>query len=297
MFGFIKKHCVRIYNQITEKLSSIFFSSTVDDMLLENLEDVLLKSDVGVSTTTYIMDHLRDKIKTKTITDGATLKQELSIILESILASVSYDYNKDTVFLFVGINGSGKTTSIPKLATHFKKQGKKVLLVAADTFRAAAVEQLATWAQHLKIDIEVGKENQDPAAVVFTGCQKFKQGNYNILLIDTAGRLQTKSHLMAELSKIKRVVEKQFPGQKICTVLTVDAMLGQNSLQQAKIFQESTQLNGIMLTKLDGTGKGGVVFAIAQELKLPVLFVSFGEQKEDFSLFDDKEFVHDILNK
>ena len=198
--------------------------------------------------------------------------------------------------MLVGINGSGKTTLAAKLAYHAKSKGKKVLLVAADTFRAAAQEQLGLWAQKLNADIELGKQGQDPASVVFAGCQRYKQQGYDTLIIDTAGRLQTKTNLMKELEKIKRVIGQQVPNQTINTILTVDSMLGQNSLEQARIFHESTKLDAIALTKMDGTGKGGIVFAIADELGIPVAYITYGEAIEHLKIFDADEYVQNLIN-
>ena len=228
--------------------------------------------------------------------DGAQLKTALHSILLSILNKNDMpNYTNQQIFLLVGINGSGKTTSIGKLAHFYAQQGKKVLLVAADTFRAAAPEQLAQWAQQTHADILTGKEGQDPASLVFQGCEKFKKEGYDILIIDTAGRLQTKINLMHELAKIKRSLSKQLPDMPIATLLTIDGMLGQNSFEQAKLFKESTDVNGIILTKMDGTGKGGIVFAIAQELSIPVVFLTFGEQADQIKQFDAQEYVTELL--
>jgi len=201
------------------------------------------------------------------------------------------------LFLLVGINGSGKTTFASKLANYYKRQHKKVLFVAADTFRAAAVEQLSEWAVKLGVDIVHGSANQDPAAVVYQGCEKFKHENYDVLIIDTAGRLQTKTNLMQELGKIKRVIGKVLPDKDILTLLTLDAMLGQNSLVQAQVFNEVVSLSGVVLTKMDGTGKGGIVLAVAQQLRLPVVFISCGERVDDLKLFDSQEYVTNLVGK
>lgn len=296
MFGFIKQYCQKLYSRVTEKFAALFTKKTIDEAFFAELEDILITSDVGIATTKMIMQSMRAKVKEQKITDGSQLKEELVSILELLLKAVHYSLQEKKIFMFVGINGSGKTTSIAKLAYYFKTQKKKVLCVAADTFRAAAVEQLSTWTQELDIDLVTGKENQDPSAVVFEACTRFKNSGYDILIIDTAGRLQTKSNLMAELAKMKRVIEKHFDDHSICTLLTVDSMLGQNSIEQARLFTESTRVNGIVLTKFDGTGKGGVVFAIAHELKIPVCFITFGEKKSDIKLFDPREFVFDLVN-
>ena len=197
----------------------------------------------------------------------------------------------------MGINGSGKTTFAGKLAYDLHKQGKKVLLVAADTFRAAAPEQLKQWAIRTGASIINGKEGQDPASVVFTGCEQFKSQGFDALIIDTAGRLQTKTNLMKELEKIHKIISRQLPNYTPCTLLTIDAMLGQNSFEQATLFNESTQLDGIVLTKMDGTGKGGIVFAITQQLGIPVAYIAYGEQPEQLKLFNAQEYVQELLNQ
>ena len=197
----------------------------------------------------------------------------------------------------MGINGSGKTTFAAKLASHLKGLNKKVLLVAADTFRAAATEQLQSWGDRLSVEVVTGKENQDPASVVYAGCEAYKQGNYDALIIDTAGRLQTKVNLMKELEKIRKILSKQLPDKKIATLLTVDAMLGQNSFDQAKLFKESTNVNGIVLTKMDGTGKGGIVFSITEQLKIPIAYISFGEQPDQLAHFDSEAYLKELFGK
>ena len=190
---------------------------------------------------------------------------------------------------------AGKTTCAAKLAYVYTQQGKRVLLVAADTFRAAACEQLQAWAQKINVGIVLDTTAQDPASVVFKGCEEFKKGGYDILIIDTAGRLQTKANLMQELAKIKRVITKHFPEESIDTLLTIDSMLGQNSFEQAKLFKESTQVNGIILTKMDATGKGGIVFGIADQLEIPIAYIAFGEQSNQIKPFDKDEYIDSLL--
>jgi fused signal recognition particle receptor len=295
MFSFIKTYCKKMYAQVAEKFSSLFSQQKIDESFFKELNDILLSSDVGVSTSNYIMQELKNRTIKLQHLDGMSLKTELADILKTILHTTKPITGEKSVFLFVGINGSGKTTTIAKLAHYFVTQQKKVLCVAADTFRAAATEQLELWSKKIGCDLVQGKIGQDPASVVFAGCEKGKKEAYDILLIDTAGRLQTKTHLMAELAKIKRIIEKHVVPEKIITLLVLDAMLGQNSLLQAKIFQEATQVNGVVLSKMDGTAKGGFVFAIARELQLPVLYVTFGEQTEQIKPFSADEFVSELL--
>jgi fused signal recognition particle receptor len=295
MFSFIKNTLQKIFSQVTSQLGTLFGKTHIDQEALKELEILLLSSDVGVKTTQSIITQLKTQIGS-TPTNGAQLKSMLNEILLEILSNNENTSTQNaTVFLLVGINGSGKTTSIGKLAQLQKTLGKKVLLVAADTFRAAATEQLAQWAHSTQTDIVCGKEGQDPASVIFQGCEKFKNEQYDILIIDTAGRLQTKVNLMHELAKIKRVVTKQLPHNTISTLLTIDGMLGQNSFEQAKLFKESTDVDGIILTKMDGTGKGGIVFAIAQSLNIPIAYLTFGEQADHIKLFNAKEYVTGLL--
>ena len=201
------------------------------------------------------------------------------------------------ILLLVGVNGSGKTSFAAKYAYLLKNNKKKVLLVAGDTFRAAATEQLDEWGRRIGVDVFVGKDSQDPASVVFDACKKFKDEGYDQLVVDTAGRLQTKVNLMKELEKIKKIVQRQLPEEPINTWIAIDAMLGQNSLLQAEAFYQATNINGIVLTKLDGTGKGGIVFAIVEKLKVPIVYVTFGEKVEDTKVFDEQEYVQGLFHE
>lgn len=295
MFTFFKDSFKKIYDSCTQKLHSLFGRAQIDDSAIAELERILIEADTGFKTTQQIIAEVKREYAAGKLTDGSQLhdllkKQLLAIIIQPAKPQIA------DIYLLVGINGSGKTTLAAKLAYQEKIKHKKVLLVAADTFRAAAQEQLAAWAEKAGVDIEMGKANQDPASVVFSGCQRFKTSGYQTLIIDTAGRLQTKTNLMKELEKIKRVIKQQLPDHAISTILTVDAMLGQNSLEQARIFHECTTIDSIALTKMDGTGKGGIVFAIAQELSLPVSYVTFGEGIEQIKPFDPQEYVNDILS-
>lgn len=293
MFNFIKKALHSVYTQFTAKIGSFFGRAVIDEVALKELELLLLTSDVGVITTRTIMQRVRES----GVADGTALHGVLFQILSDVLLRAPARQDDADVYVLVGINGSGKTTSVAKLAHYFASQGKKVLLVAADTFRAAAVNQLDAWARATQTDIVTGSAGQDPASVVFTGCQQFMQGGYDVLIVDTAGRLHTKTNLMNELGKVMRIIGKNVPHKRIQTLLTIDAMLGQSSFGQAQLFKECAAVDGVILTKMDGTGKGGVIFAIAAELQLPVAYIAFGEQAEDIKRFVPREFVTELLDR
>jgi fused signal recognition particle receptor len=295
MFSFIKNSLQGIYNQFTAKISSFFNYTTVDETVLAELEQILIASDVGIKTTKHIMERLRSQH----IETGQALHRALNDILCNVIVQIPIpDINQSpSVFLMVGINGSGKTTTIGKLAYWWAQQGKRVLIVAADTFRAAAVAQIEEWSKKSSVDCFSGSTNKDPAAVVHEGCATFLQGKYDILLIDTAGRLQTKVPLMHELSKIRRVISKKLEAVPVHTLLTLDSMLGQNSFEQARLFKEATDLSGIVLTKMDGTGKGGIIFSVLTELAIPILYITYGEDIKDIAVFDGKKYVQELLEK
>ena len=297
MFSFIKKTLTNIYAGVTSKLTSLFSKNKIDADTLKELEVILLAADTGVATTKSIIKQLQKQYDRGELKEGESLKAALHNILLDILNKPKQSSDNAQIFILVGINGSGKTTFASKLAHHYTKQGKKVLFVAADTFRAAAQEQLKVWATETGCAIVHGKPQQDPASVVYTGCQEFITQDQDILIIDTAGRLQTKINLMNELAKLKRVIEKQLPSYRVHVLLTIDSMLGQNSLEQARLFKECTQVDGIVLTKMDGTGKGGIVFAIADELEIPIKYITFGEQISQMKLFDPKEYVENLLHR
>ena len=294
MFGFLKKKLKKIYNSFTTKVNTLFSKATIDENSLKELETILIGADTGIKTTKKIIENLRQQIISEKIKVGQDLKNALSVQLQKMLTAKPFEKKSD-IFLLVGVNGSGKTTFAAKLANQLKKDGKKVLLVAADTFRAAAVEQLSIWANKVGAPLITGTQGQDPASVVFKACEKYKSENFDALIIDTAGRLQTKTNLMKELEKIKKIITRHLPETPINTLLTIDAMLGQNSLQQARVFHESTKLDGIILTKMDGTGKGAILFAIVQELNVPIAYISFGEQLDQFKLFKAKDYVEELL--
>lgn len=295
MFSIIKTFFTHVYEKITTQLSALFNVSLINDALFVELERVLISADTGVSTTHTIIKKLKEVAHQQSLQTGAQLKIALRDILATILGSFPTVEPQSRVYIMVGINGSGKTTFAAKLAVYHKSKGKRVLLVAADTFRAAAVQQLMGWADRYAIDIVTGTQGQDPAAVVFNGCQKFLIDRYDILIIDTAGRLHTKVNLMNELAKIGRIIEKKLPYEKISILLTVDSMLGQNSFEQVKLFKECASLTGIVLTKMDGTSKGGIIFSIIDQLHIPIVYSSFGESPEQFALFDAQIYLDALL--
>jgi fused signal recognition particle receptor len=295
MFTFLKNQLSKIYAQVTSRISALFSYAPIDAAMLKELKTILISADTGATTTQTILDHLTKQWQSGAIREGADLKKSLQELLCNFLVTPT-SFQESSVYLLVGVNGSGKTTCAAKLAHRFSKQGKSVLLVAADTFRAAATEQLQQWSTELKIPIVVGSPQQDPASVVFVGCERYKKEHIDILIIDTAGRLQTKTNLMRELEKVKNNITRHLPDTPITTLLTIDAMLGQNSLEQARLFYESTQVQGIILTKMDGTGKGGIVFAITQELGIPIRYISYGERPDTLRAFDPQEYVASLLD-
>ncbi len=283
----------------TEKVNNVFKNfRKVDENLLEELEEALILSDVGFETSTKIISKLRDKIKTDKIEDPEEVKKELCNIISEILSQNDNSLKLNTkpaVILVVGVNGAGKTTSIGKMAAAFKSEGKKVLVAAADTFRAAAIEQLEVWTERAGVDILKRPERSDPASVAFDAAKKAKEEGYDIVIVDTAGRLHTKKNLMNELEKINRTVLKEVPDADIETLIVLDGTSGQNAVIQAKEFSEVTSITGIILTKLDGTAKGGVVIGICSELNVPVKYIGVGEGINDLQKFDSQEFAKALL--
>lgn len=270
----------------------------VDEELLEELEESLVMADVGFDVTEEIISNLRTKIKKENITDTEKVKEALREELINIFdgLDISLDMShKPAVILMVGVNGSGKTTSIGKIANKYKNEGKKVLIVAADTFRAAAVEQVEVWANRAGCELVKGKENQDPSSVIFDGCKKAKEVNADILICDTAGRLQNKKNLMDELEKMKKVIDKELPDSSKEILLVLDGSTGQNAISQLKSFKETTGITGLVLTKLDGTAKGGIVIRLAKEEKVPVKFIGVGEKIDDMETFNSRDFVNAII--
>ncbi len=300
-FDKLKNGLTKTRESIAKQVNNVFSVFVkVDDELFENLEEALIMADIGVETSTYIIEKLRDNVKHKHITDGNLVKEELKSIISEILSTLDTTVDTSTtpsVILVIGVNGVGKTTSIGKIASHYKSMGKKVLLAAADTFRAAAIDQLDIWAQRSGCDIIKHQENSDPAAVVFDACTAAKARGADILICDTAGRLHNKKNLMAELAKINRVIERELPDSARETLLVLDATTGQNAVSQAKLFSEAADITGIILTKLDGTAKGGIVISIAKEQNVPVKFVGVGEGINDLQEFNSDDFAKAIFEE
>lgn len=298
-FDKLKQGLGKTKNSIDEKINNVFsVFRKVDEELLEELEEVLVMSDIGVETSVKIIDELRNKIKKEKIEDEEAVKKALKEIMKEILEVAKPNLNLETkpsVILVVGVNGVGKTTSIGKIANNLVKQGKKVVVAAADTFRAAAVEQLEIWAQRSGSEIVKKEEGSDPASVVFEAIKRTKESNADVLIVDTAGRLHNKKYLMDELFKIKRVIEKEMPEASKEVLLVLDAETGQNAISQVKAFKETTEITGIVLTKLDGTAKGGVVLGIVSENQIPVKFIGVGEQIDDMQVFNAEEFLNAII--
>lgn len=294
LFERLKQGLTKAKQGITDRIDEVLKSYTkIDEELLEDLEEILITADVGVNTTMDIIEKLRDKIKQKGITEPIKVREELKSIVEDILTNENSTLDIEPapcIILMVGVNGVGKTTTIGKLANRYKKDGKKVLLAAADTFRAAATEQLEIWANRTNVDIIKHQEGADPGAVVFDAIKAAKARKADLLICDTAGRLHNKANLMNELGKVFKIVDREFPEAKREVLLVVDATTGQNAVVQAKTFKEVADITGIVLTKLDGTAKGGVVLAVKSEVDVPVKLIGVGERVEDLQDFDAKSF-------
>ncbi len=277
-------------NALNEKLDNVLkFFQKIDEELYEELEEALIMADVGVKTSTYIIERLREKVKEKRLTESFEVKAEIQEIIAEILTNNDNSLKTDTtpsIIMVIGVNGVGKTTSIGKLAAKYKAQGKSVILGAADTFRAAAIDQLQIWADRVGTDIVKHEEGSDPASVVFDTINAAKSRKNDVIIIDTAGRLHNKKNLMDELSKISRIIDRELPGCARETLLVLDATTGQNAVNQAEVFKDSASISGIILTKLDGSAKGGIVLAIAHEHSIPVKLVGVGEGTYDLQEFD-----------
>ncbi|MBQ6408754.1 MAG: signal recognition particle-docking protein FtsY [Butyrivibrio sp.] len=286
-------------DNIAKGIDNVFNGfSSIDDDFYEELEETLIMGDIGVNATSKIMDKLREQVKEQRIKEPGACKQ---LLIDDIREQMktdenAYDFeNKKTIIFIIGVNGVGKTTSVGKLASIFKKQGKKVLIAAADTYRAAATQQLKEWADRAETPIIMGKEGADPASVIYDAVGAFKARNLDILIVDTAGRLHNKKNLMEELAKMNRIIDKELPDVWRENFIVLDGTTGQNALSQAKEFGEAANLTGIILTKLDGTAKGGIAVAIVSELNIPVKYIGVGEGIDDLQRFDSDEFVNALF--
>ena len=298
-FDKLKQGLGKTKTSFGEKINNVFSTfRKVDEELLEELEEVLIMSDIGMETSIEIINQLRDKIKKNKIEDEEEVKKALKEIMKDILNVENPKLKLDTnpsVILVIGVNGVGKTTSIGKIANRLVKDGKKVVIAAADTFRAAAVEQVEIWSQRAGATIIKKPEGTDPASVVFEAIKQTKELGADVLICDTAGRLHNKKPLMDELAKINKVIDKELPEASKEVLLVLDAETGQNAILQVKAFKETTDITGIVLTKLDGTAKGGVVIGIVSENKIPVKFIGVGEQMDDMEVFNPDEFLDAII--
>lgn len=298
-FDKLKQGLNKTKTSFEEKMNNVFSNfRKVDEDLLEELEEALIMSDVGAKTSAEIVSRLRNRIKKENIQDEEGVKQALRDEIKEIFDSVDNSLKLETkpaVILVVGVNGVGKTTSIGKIANRLKQDGKKVVVAAADTFRAAAVEQLEIWANRAGCDIVKKEEGIDPASVVFDAIKVAREKDADVLICDTAGRLHNKKYLMDELIKIKKVIDKELPGASKEVLMVLDATTGQNAIEQVKAFKETVDITGLILTKLDGTAKGGVVIGIVSENKMPVKFIGVGEQIDDMEIFNSEDFVNALI--
>lgn len=299
-FSKLAEGLTKTRNNIMNSVSNIFTGhDIIDDDFYEELEETLIMADLGITTTTSVIENLKDKVKELKIKDPADCKK---LLMDSLKEQMqvkpdAYDFeNKKSVVLMIGVNGVGKTTSVGKLASQLKNSGKKVLVAAADTFRAGAIEQLTEWARRSEVELIAQSEGSDPAAVVFDAVNAAKARNVDVLICDTAGRLHNKKNLMDELNKIYRIVSKEYPEAAVETLVVVDGTTGQNAKEQARQFSEAAPVNGIVLTKLDGTAKGGIAIAIESELSIPVKYIGIGEKIDDLQKFNADEFVEALFN-
>ncbi len=298
-FDKLKNGLTKTKTSLDEKINNVFSSfRKVDEEFLDELEEVLIMSDIGMETSIKIISNLRQKIKKEKIQDEEQVKQALREEMKKILEITEKELHlntKPSVILVVGVNGVGKTTSIGKMANRLAKDGKKVVVAAADTFRAAAVEQLEIWAKRAGAEIVKREEGVDPASVVYEAIKKTKEQQSDILIVDTAGRLHNKKYLMDELNKIQKVINKEMPEADKEVLLVIDGTTGQNAIAQVKAFKQEADITGIVLTKLDGTAKGGVVIGIVEENQIPVKFIGVGEQIDDMEIFNSEDFVKAII--
>ena len=297
-FGKIAAGLTKTRQNLAESVGNVLKSFTkIDEELFEELEEALILADCGVETSVAIIDALRKKVKSDKVDSAEGVKDALTTVISQMIegAASPLDIKYPAVVLIIGVNGVGKTTTIGKLAANFTRDGKKVVLAAADTFRAAAIDQLQIWADRADVPLIKHQENSDPGAVVFDACAAAKARDADLLIVDTAGRLHNKKNLMEELRKISRIIEREHPTAHRETFLVLDATTGQNALQQAKLFTEIADISGIVLTKLDGTAKGGMVVAIANELNIPVRYIGVGEQIDDLQPFDAQAFARGLF--
>ena len=298
-FDKLKAGLAKTKNAFVERINDLFRAFVeVDEDMMDELEEILITADIGVEVAEAILDELRDRIAVNYITDPRVAREELFDILRGMVGNgepIAEEKGKMTVILVIGVNGVGKTTSIAKIANVMKKKRKKVLLAAADTFRAAAIDQLEVWADRVGVDIIRHTEGSDPAAVVFDAAAAAKKREADVLIIDTAGRLHNKKNLMSELAKINGVIDRELPDAVRETLLVLDATTGQNALIQAKEFKNAADITGLVLTKLDGTAKGGIVISIKNELGIPVKFIGVGEKMDDLEEFDSRDFVNALF--
>lgn len=288
------------FGKLSEKFSEVFLGRTVDEELLEELEEILITSDIGMETTMKIIGELREDVRKQGITTEQQVKERISEIVEGLIDKGERHelcQSAPLVILMIGVNGGGKTTSIGKLSNMLKNQGKSVLLAAADTFRAAAGEQLELWGQRVGINVISHHEGADPSAVIYDAIQSAKAKNIDVLICDTAGRIQTKKNLMNELEKMNKIIDREYPEAARETLLVLDATTGKNAVSQAKEFGEVADITGIVLTKLDGTAKGGIAITISDEFDMPVKFIGVGEGMDDLKKFDPKEFAGGLFNE
>ena len=299
-FKRLKKGLTKTRDSFVSGVASLFHGySELDDDFYDELEELLVMGDIGINTTMRIIDDLKEKVKENKIKEASACKELLiSTIKDQMEVNEdAYEFeNRKSVLLLIGVNGVGKTTSVGKLAGQLKADGKKVMLAAADTFRAGAIDQLKEWAHRAGVDIIAGQEGSDPAAIVYDAVAASKARDVDVLLCDTAGRLHNKKNLMAELHKIHTIIEKEYPEAYLETLIVVDGTTGQNALEQARQFSEVAEVSGVILTKLDGTAKGGIAIAIQSELNIPVKYIGIGEQIEDLHKFDAEEFVNALFD-
>lgn len=298
-FKRLKEGLSKTRNSIVDSFSSVFGASHIDDDFYEELEETFIMADMGYETTEKVIENLKERVKEARIKEPAACKELIiNIIRDQMMVDESaYDFEKKkSVILVIGVNGVGKTTTIGKLAAQYKKSGKKVLIAAADTFRAAAIDQLKAWADRAGVEMISHNEGADPAAVVYDAVSAAKARNTDILLIDTAGRLHNKKNLMDELAKMRRIISRDYPDANVESLIVLDGTTGQNALEQARQFSNVTEIDGIVITKLDGTAKGGIAIAIQAELNVPVKFIGIGEKIDDLQRFDPSAYVEALFS-